>query len=79
MTQLIIVGGALTPIGSFRGAPQDIPAHTLKATAEGGASARAGSAFDEVDQLAMACIAAVADSRHSLPCPTPGRRDRAVR
>lgn len=57
--QIVIVDGARTPIGSFGGMFNDVPAHELGATAVSGALARAGVTGADVSEVVMGCIGQV--------------------
>lgn len=53
MSDIVIVGAARTPVGSFLGALATTPAHTLGALAIPAALARAGIAPDSVDDVIL--------------------------
>lgn len=54
--EVVIVGAARTPIGTFQGALASVPAPTLGATAIRAAVERAGVGADEVGLLNMGCV-----------------------
>ena len=56
MREVVIVGAARTPIGSFAGALSSVSAPKLGATAIKGAIERAGVAVDQVDEVIMGCV-----------------------
>ncbi len=56
MRDVVIVGAARTPIGSFNGSLSSVPAPQLGAVAIKAALERAGVAFDAVDELFMGCV-----------------------
>src|SRR3954467_4324263 len=53
MTNIVIVGGARTPVGSFNGAFANTPAHELGAIAIKAALGRAGVEAGEVDEVIL--------------------------
>ena len=53
MSDIVIVGAARTPVGSFLGALASVPAHELGATAITAAISRAGIAPSEVDEVIL--------------------------
>ncbi len=53
MSDIVIVGAARTPIGSFLGPLSSVPAHELGATAIRAALERAGVAADQVDEVIL--------------------------
>ncbi len=55
-TEVVIVGAARTPVGSFSGALSSVPAHQLAATAIKAALERAGVAAAEVDEVILGQI-----------------------
>ncbi len=55
-TEVVIVGAARTPVGSFAGALSSVPAHQLAATAIKAALERAGVAPAEVDEVILGQI-----------------------
>ncbi len=55
-TEVVIVGAARTPVGSFSGALAGVPAHQLAATAIKAALERAGVAAGEVDEVVLGQI-----------------------
>ena len=55
-TEVVIVGAARTPVGSFSGALSGVPAHQLAATAIKAALERAGVAAAEVDEVVLGQI-----------------------
>jgi acetyl-CoA C-acetyltransferase len=58
-TQILVVDGARTPVGSFGGVLKDVPAHELGAAATTAALARAGVAGEDVREVVMGCIGQV--------------------
>jgi acetyl-CoA C-acetyltransferase len=56
MSDIVIVGGKRTAIGSFLGQFTGVPTPTLGAAAIGGALAHAGVAPDQVDEVLMGCV-----------------------
>jgi acetyl-CoA acetyltransferase len=56
-SQVFLVEGARTPIGSFGGAPSDVPAHELGGVAAAAALERSGVSGDDVGEVMMGCIA----------------------
>ena len=56
MREVVIVGAARTPIGSFGGALKDVSAADLGAIAIKGALDRAGVSPDMVDEVFMGCV-----------------------
>lgn len=56
MREVVIVGAARTPVGSFGGALKDVTSMDLGATAIKGALDRAGITGDMVDEVFMGCI-----------------------
>jgi acetyl-CoA C-acetyltransferase len=56
MREVVIVGGARTPIGSFLGALSTVPATELGSIAIRAALERAGVKPDEVDTVLMGCV-----------------------
>ena len=56
MREVVIVGAARTPIGSFAGALSSVSAPKLGATAIKGAIERAGVAAEQVDEVIMGCV-----------------------
>ncbi len=83
MRDVVIVGAARTPIGSFGGALASVPAPRLGATAIRAALQRAGVAPDRVDEVIMGCVlpaglgqaparqaALFADIPRGTPCTT---------
>ena len=55
-TEVVIVGAARTPVGSFSGALSSVPAHQLGATAIKAALERAGVAAADVDEVILGQI-----------------------
>jgi acetyl-CoA C-acetyltransferase len=55
-TDVVIVGAARTPVGSFSGALSSVPAHQLAATAIKAALERAGVAAADVDEVILGQI-----------------------
>ena len=58
MTDIVIVGAARTPVGSFLGALGSVPAHQLGATAIAAALARAGVSAADVDGVILGQVLA---------------------
>ncbi|ODT49438.1 MULTISPECIES: acetyl-CoA C-acetyltransferase [Alphaproteobacteria] len=58
MTDIVIVGAARTPVGSFLGALGSVPAHQLGATAIAAALARAGVSAADVDEVILGQVLA---------------------
>lgn len=56
MKEVVIVGAARTPIGSFGGSLKDVPARTLGAIAIKAAIERAGIKPEMVDEVIMGCV-----------------------
>jgi acetyl-CoA C-acetyltransferase len=56
MRDVVIIGAARTPVGSFQGALSEVPATRLGSIAIEAALARAGVAPNEVDQCIMGCV-----------------------
>lgn len=56
MKEVVIVGAARTPIGSFGGSLKDVPARTLGAVAIKAAIERAGIKPEMVDEVIMGCV-----------------------
>lgn len=56
MKEVVIVGAARTPIGSFGGSLKGVPARTLGAIAIKGALERAGVKPEQVDEVIMGCV-----------------------
>ena len=56
MKEVVIVGAAGTPIGSFGGSLKGVPARTLGAIAIKGALERAGVKPEQVDEVIMGCV-----------------------
>ncbi|MEE0741284.1 MAG: acetyl-CoA C-acetyltransferase [Emergencia sp.] len=56
MREVVIVGAARTPIGSFGGSLKGVPARQLGAIAIKGALERAGVKPDQVDEVIMGCV-----------------------
>ena len=56
MREVVIVGAARTPIGSFGGSLKDVPARTLGAVAIKAAVERAGIKPEQVDEVIMGCV-----------------------
>jgi acetyl-CoA C-acetyltransferase len=56
MSDIVIVGGKRTAIGSFLGQFTGVPTPTLGAAAIAGALAHAGVAPDQVDEVLMGCV-----------------------
>ena len=56
MTDIVIVGGKRTAIGSFLGQFTGVPTTTLGAAAITGALEHAGLAADQVDEVIMGCV-----------------------
>ena len=56
MTDIVIVGGKRTAIGSFLGQFTGVPTTTLGAAAIAGALEHAGVAADQVDEVIMGCV-----------------------
>jgi acetyl-CoA C-acetyltransferase len=56
MRDVVIVGSARTPIGSFQGSLAGMPAHKLGATAIRAALERAGVSGDAVGEVYMGCV-----------------------
>ena len=56
MRDVVIVGAARTPIGSFLGSLASVPAPKLGATAIKAALERAGVAPDDVGDVYMGCV-----------------------
>ncbi len=56
MREVVIVGAARTPVGSFGGALASVPAARLGAAAIRGALERAGVKGEEVDEVLMGCV-----------------------
>ena len=53
---IVILGGARTPVGDFLGALKDVPLVDLAAVAAQAALTRSGLRPDEVEELALGCI-----------------------
>ncbi|ACY16281.1 thiolase family protein [Haliangium ochraceum] len=83
MRDVVIVGAARTPIGSFLGSLASVPAPTLGAVAISAALERAGVAASDVDEVYMGCVLAAglgqaparqaaiaAGIPHGTPCDT---------
>lgn len=58
MTDIVIVGAARTPVGSFLGALGSVPVHQLGATAIAAALARAGVSAADVDEVILGQVLA---------------------
>ena len=56
MRDVVIVGAARTPIGSFGGALKSVPARTLGAIAVKEAIKRAGIKAEDVDEVVLGCV-----------------------
>ena len=56
MREVVIVGAARTPIGSFGGSLKGVPARQLGAIAIKGALERAGVKPEQVDEVIMGCV-----------------------
>ncbi|WGX99079.1 thiolase family protein [Nocardioides sp. L-11A] len=59
LEDIVVLGGARTPIGSFGGTLADVPAHELGATAARGALARSGVAAEDIEEVVVGCIGQV--------------------
>ena len=79
---IVIVGAARTPVGSFTGAFATVPAHVLGAAAIGAALRRAGVAAAEVDEVILGQVLTAAQGQNparqaaiaaGLPRDTPAR------
>ena len=64
MSDIVIVGAARTPVGSFLGAFATVPAHQLGATAIRAALERAQVAGDEVDEVILGQILTAAQGQN---------------
>ena len=56
MRDVVIVGAARTPIGSFGGALKSVPTRTLGAIAVKEAIKRAGIKAEDVDEVVLGCV-----------------------
>ena len=66
-TEVVIVGAARTPVGSFAGAFGSVPAHELGATAIGEALRRApGLEPAEIDDVIMGCVMQVGEQSTNI-------------
>ena len=78
--QIVIVGGARTPVGRFGGAFKDVPAHELGGRATVAALQRAGVNGADIQEVVMGCIGQVGSDAYNarrvaleagLPVATP--------
>jgi acetyl-CoA C-acetyltransferase len=64
MTEVVIVGAARTPVGSFNGTLSGLPAHELGKIAIGAALDRAGIGRDEVSEVIMGQILSAGEGQN---------------
>lgn len=64
MTEVVIVGAARTPVGSFNGALSALPAHELGKIVIGAALDRAGIGRDEVSEVIMGQILSAGEGQN---------------
>lgn len=64
MTEVVIVGAARTPVGSFNGALSSLPAHELGKVAISAALERAGVKGEEVSEVIMGQILAAGEGQN---------------
>lgn len=64
MTEVVIVGAARTPVGSFNGALSGLPAHELGKIAIGAALDRAGIKREEVSEVIMGQILSAGEGQN---------------
>lgn len=57
--RIVIVDGAITPVGKYDGALKTLPAHELGAIAAAAAIQRSGITRDDVDEVIMGCVGQV--------------------
>ena len=72
MTEVVIVSGARTPVGSFNGAFAAVPAHDLGKAAIGAALTRAKLAPKDVSEVILGQILTAAQGQNPAR-PRPGK------